>query len=134
MVRALYAAVAAVLLAGLAAGVMLTLQTRPAGQYFIVDVQGERFTIYVTDPETIKLAEENMRGGNNLFPTGALARGDGGFNSPWSWHLIPETVRMAEVSIELCDGLPSHIEQALDYWIDTVGQFCPWSGRIVGKP
>ncbi|MEM4417002.1 MAG: hypothetical protein QXD32_02975, partial [Nitrososphaerota archaeon] len=132
MARALYAAVVAVLLAGLAAGALLILQTRPVGQYFIVDVQGERFTIYVTDPETIRLAEENMRGGNNLFPTGALARGDGGFNKPWSWHLIPETVRMAEVSIELCDGLPSHIEQDLDYWIDTVGQFCPWSGRIVG--
>ncbi len=107
---------------------------QPKGAYFIVDVHGERFTIHIIDPETIRLAEENLRGGNNLFPMGELASGDGGFNRPWSWHLKPETVRMVEVSIELCDGLPSHIEENLDYWIETVGAYCPWGARIIAKP
>ncbi|GBC70582.1 hypothetical protein HRbin02_00350 [Candidatus Calditenuaceae archaeon HR02] len=103
------------------------------GRYFLVDVSGERFIIYVTDEETIRLAEDNLRGLNNLFPTGELERGDGGFNKPWSWHLRPDTVRMAEFSIELCDGLPSYVESELDYWIDTVGRYCPWSGRIIAS-
>jgi hypothetical protein len=132
--RTFYTVLAALLLTGLAVGLVFLLQPSPKGTYFIVDVQGERFVIYVTDPETIRLAEENMMDGNNLFPIGMLARGDGGFNRPWSWHLIPDTVRMAGGSIELCDGLPSYVEQDLDYWIDIVGSFCPWSGRIVGKP
>ena len=38
---------------------------------------------------------------------------------------------MAEVTIELCDGLPSHVEEDLDYWADTVKRFCPWHAKIV---
>lgn len=106
---------------------------RGGGRYFLVDVVGERFVIYVTDEETIRLAEDNLRGLNNLFPTGELERGDGGFNRPWSWHLRPDTVRLVEVSIELCDGLPSHVEHDLYYWVDTVGRYCPWSGRIIAS-
>jgi hypothetical protein len=103
------------------------------GRYFLVDVQGERFVMLVKDREAARLAEERMAGLNNMFPSGELARGDGGFNRPWSWHLVPETVIMAEVSIELCDGLPSHVESGLDYWVDTVGRFCPWSAVIISS-
>lgn len=103
----------------------------PRGKYFLVDVHGERFVIYVTDAETIRLALENMEGKNNMFPMGELARGDGGFNKPWSWHLKPETVRMVEVSIELCDGIPSSVENELEYWLETVWSYCPWGGRII---
>jgi hypothetical protein len=42
-----------------------------------------------------------------------------------------ETYRMAEVTIELCDGIPSHVEANLNYWVDTVGRFCPWNAGIV---
>jgi hypothetical protein len=105
--------------------------TAPRGKYFLVDVNGERFIIYVTDAETIRLAIENMEGKNNMFPMGELERGDGGFNKPWSWHLKPDTVRMVEVSIELCDGTPSFIENELEYWLGTVKSYCPWWGRII---
>lgn len=103
----------------------------PRGKYFLVDVNGERFVIYVIDADTIRLALENMEGKNDMFPMGELARGDGGFNKPWSWHLKPETVRMVEVSIELCDGTPSFVENELDYWLETVKSYCPWRGRII---
>jgi len=102
------------------------------GQYFVVDVQGEKFTLLVTDPEAIRQAVENLEGKNRMFPVGRLVRGDGGFNAPWSWHLDPSSVRMAEYSIELCDGRPSQVESELDYWVDTVKYYCPWSARIVG--
>jgi len=48
----------------------------------LVDVNGERFIIYVTDAETIRLAIENMNGKDNMFSMGGLGRGDGGFNKP----------------------------------------------------
>ncbi len=64
---------------------------------------------------------------------GTLARGDGGFNMPWSWHLLPKTVEVADFTIELCDGRPSMVEADLDYWVDTVKQFCPWGGRLVER-
>ncbi len=110
------------------------LATRPAaGRYFLVDVQGEKFVMKVTDGEALRLAKERMMGLNHMFPLAELARGDGGFNMPWSWHLKPESVRMVDASIELCDGLPSHVESDLDYWVDVVGQYCPWSAEIVAS-
>ncbi len=101
---------------------------------FVVDVVGERFSVRVTDADTIRLLVENYEGKNSMHVTGKLARGDGGFNSPWPWHLEPDSVRMAEVSIELCDGRPSLIEEDLEYWIETVGSYCPWSSNTVGIP
>ncbi|MEO3993764.1 MAG: hypothetical protein QN229_05640 [Desulfurococcaceae archaeon TW002] len=41
--------------------------------------------------------------------------GDGGFNKSWGWHLDPDTVEVADVTIELCDGMPSFVESELDY-------------------
>jgi hypothetical protein len=72
-----------------------------------------------------------MAGLNRMFPLGELARGDGRFNRPWSWHLKPGSVRMVDASIEFCDGLSSHVESDLDYWVDIVGQYCLWSAEIV---
>jgi hypothetical protein len=64
---------------------------------------------------------------------GSIVEGDGGYNEPWSWHMVPSTVDTADASIELCDGRPSFIEDDLDYWLDTVGQFCPWGATVVER-
>jgi len=37
---------------------------------------------------------------------------------------------MAEVTIELCDGLPSYVEATLEAWLGT--QYCPWGAQLVG--
>ena len=96
-----------------------------------IDVVGERFTLRATNPETIQQLIDNYNGKNSFHVTGTVIRGDGGFNSPWSWHLDPGSVRLAEVSIELCDGRPSLVEENLDYWLDTVHNYCPWSSKVV---
>lgn len=59
-----------------------------------------------------------------------ILRGDGGFNAPWSWHLGPLSIEVPQVSIELCDGRPSMVQADLDYWVDTVGMYCPWAARV----
>jgi hypothetical protein len=68
--------------------------------------------------------------------SGTLADGDGGFNHDpvsgrvWSWHLVPETVSFVEAAIELCDGKPSYVEENKEYWLESVGSFCPWSSQL----
>ena len=66
---------------------------------------------------------------NNKHPNGRIAPGNGGFNTPWSWHFVPETVRMVDVSIEVCDGTPSYVEtHRSDYLLSG---YCPWGARVV---
>lgn len=108
-------------------------QREPDGWLFTVDVNGEKFKVLVTNPETAKLLREMMRGERQGIIVGELRRGDGGFNKPWSWHLDPETIEIAEITIELCDGTPSFIESELDYWLNTVKRYCPWGGVVVAE-
>lgn len=64
---------------------------------------------------------------------GTLEAGSGGFNAPWSWHLVPESVGFADVATEVCDGCPHMVEEDLAYWVGRVGRFCPWTSRIVER-
>jgi hypothetical protein len=114
----------------LCAGLLLSAcgtEPTPPGAEFVVAVQGETFVLRATDPETIRLARENLAGGNNRFPIGPLRTGNGGFNAPWSWHFDPDEVRMTEAAIELCDGVPSYVEaHRADF-----PTYCPWSARVI---
>jgi hypothetical protein len=101
---------------------------------FVVEVVDEEFRIRLEDPVLIEQARRILRGDEpQKIVSGRLAAGDGGFNDPWSWHLLPETIEFVEVAIELCDGKPSFVEEDLDYWLNTVRTYCPWSARIVAE-
>jgi len=109
--------------------------SEPSGPFvdFVAAVEDETFVLRVADQATISAAYDNLRGGNSRFPIGPLRTGDGGFNAPWSWHLDPDEVRLAEVAIEVCDGRPSYVEEHVEDYV-AVG-YCPWGARIVGvKP
>jgi len=92
---------------------------------FALDACGEAFGIGLTDEANIARAVQLLSQDGESIVSGRLARGDGGFNSPWSWHLRPETVSFAETSIEVCDGCPRFVESNLPYWVDNLGRFCP---------
>lgn len=104
--------------------------TAPDGsRTFRVRSGGDEFRMRLTDPEAIRLAMENLEGRNSKHPNGRIAVGNGGFNAPWSWHFVPETVRMVDFSIELCDGAPSYVEtHRPDYLLSG---YCPWGARVV---
>ena len=99
------------------------------GQYFTVKVVDEQFIMLATKPQTIQLAMENFQGKNNRFPIGQIALGNGGFNQPWNWHFVPETVSMVEASVEVCDGKPSYVNTHLNDYLVT--GYCPWSGKVI---
>jgi hypothetical protein len=60
------------------------------------------------------------------FITGAIGRGNDAHNLAWNWHFVRNQWQLAEATIELCDGNAVMVSQAVDYWVDTVGRFCPW--------
>lgn len=103
------------------------------GGVFRVQVVDETFHVLLRDPVRIAEAEAVLAGGEPKLVLGRLQRGDGGFNQPWSWHLVPESVELADLCAELFDGRPSFVEEDLDHWVDTVRFFCPWSGELVAR-
>jgi hypothetical protein len=92
---------------------------------------GEVFRILLQDSDLITQARALVGAGNRRIVAGSLAQGNGGFNTPWSWHLDPDTVRFPEVAIELCDGCPSDVEANGGSW--AVGSFCPWSSELIAE-
>ncbi len=94
---------------------------------------GQTFRILLRDPAVIAEAEDLIGKGSVQIVTGSLVAGDGGFNAPWSWHHVPDTVSFADFTIELCDGCPMYIEENLEEWLETVGTYCPWSTEVVAR-
>lgn len=98
------------------------------------EVVDERFRIWVTNAQTIQQIFDLRDGESQAsIPIGPVRRGPGraDHNLPWSWHIDPEQVAMAEATIELCDGRPSFVEEDVEGWIESVGSYCPWSARLV---
>lgn len=93
----------------------------------------EHFVARTSDPVVIENAREQLsqpEDKRNLFISGKIARGREQ-NTRWNWHFVPDKWDLVETSIEVCDGRPSFVEQNLDYWVDEVGRFCPWSSRVL---
>ena len=100
---------------------------------FEIQITDEKFRVEVTDPVQIDSFAARLASGVEANITGELRAGDGGVNAPWSWHLDPETVAVAEMTMEVCDGRPSFVEDDLDYWLETVGRYCPWGVKVVAR-
>ena len=105
--------------------------TEPDPPYadFVVQVETETFIARIADPAGSARFREAMTGSRSGFPAGPLRSGDGGFNSPWSWHLDPDETQLVEVAIEVCDGLPSYVETHQSDF----PTYCPWGARIVAE-
>ena len=101
----------------------------PGGTFFTVRVVNDTFVMFVTDPATIQLATENLQGKNNRFPSGRIQIGNGGFNGIWGWHYVPDSIRMVEASVEVCDGTPSYVNTHLNDFL-AVG-YCPWAAKVI---
>jgi hypothetical protein len=124
-----YSLIALALLITACGGDVAFLRPAPA-QEFVIEVEGERFRLRTTNPATASALDARRHAGTLGVVAGRIVRGDGGFNAPWSWHLDPLSIEVPQVSIELCDGRPSMVQGDLDYWVDTVGRYCPWAARV----
>jgi hypothetical protein len=89
----------------------------------------ETYSIELTTAEQVAHVKELMNGSEDgRIPNGKIVRsGDGGVNSPWSWHIDPKTLEFVDVTTEVCDGLPSYVEDKTltSQW------YCPWNAEVV---
>lgn len=94
-----------------------------------VDEQQD-YRVRLTDPADIQVARELLDGDPDqlaTIPSGRIVRGDPGVNTGYSWHIDPNDFEWAEISIEVCDGLPSDVSTG------TVSgeRYCPWHAEVV---
>jgi hypothetical protein len=104
--------------------------TAPSGHAIATfEVAGnETFKVELASPQLVDHARRLLAGDDvAAIPIGTVVRGDPGPNAPWSWHVDPATLQFADMTIGVCDGLPSFVEDG------TVSsdQYCPWSAKIV---
>jgi len=91
-------------------------------------VVGETYKVELATPELIAHAEKLLAGEEiAAIPNGTVVRDDAGVNEPWSWHIDPATLEFADMTIEVCDGLPSYVEDRTV----TSEQYCPWSAKLI---
>ena len=88
----------------------------------------EEYKIQLTDSADIEIARKLFIGEEDpKIPNGKVVFGDPGVNEGYSWHIDPETFEFADMTTEVCDGLPSDVEQG----IITSDYYCPWSAEVI---
>lgn len=97
----------------------------PVATFQVVD---EQYKIELATPDLVEHAQALLAGESVAsIPNGIVVRDDPGPNAPWSWHIDPATLEFADMTIEVCDGLPSHVEDG----VVTSDRYCPWSAEII---
>lgn len=101
----------------------------PSGAVVVTfQVEDEQYRILLTDADDIAVAQRLLAGEEApSIPNGLIVRGDPGVNTGYSWHIDPASVEFADMTIELCDGLPSFVE---DGTLEG-DRFCPWGAGVV---
>jgi hypothetical protein len=88
----------------------------------------EEYRILITDVADLDIAQQLLDGEEApRIPNGKIVRGVTGINEGWSWSIDPATLEFADMTTEVCDGLPSYVEDGSltgDY-------FCPWSAEVI---
>lgn len=130
--RTLIAAVAIGVIVAATAVVAIVLGTSSTGPTVVTfEVAGyadETYKVELATPELIEHAKQLMAGEDVAgIPIGEVVRDAPSVNAPWSWHIDPATFEFAEVTTEVCDGLPSYVEN------DEVTSpyFCPWLVKVI---
>jgi hypothetical protein len=87
----------------------------------------ERFKALLTHEDDIAIARRLLAGEDAPgIPNGRVIR-ETGVNTGWTWSMDPDDIDFAEVTIEVCDGIPSDVEAG----VVTSDRYCPWSAQVV---
>jgi hypothetical protein len=89
--------------------------------------EGDRFRVLLTERADIDVARRLLSGEDGPdIPNGRIVH-ETGVNEGWSWSLDPADFEFADVTIEVCDGVPADVETGEL----TSDRYCPWSARVV---
>lgn len=98
------------------------------------ELNDQTFHIWVTNPQTIQQLLDLRDGKSDAkIPSGRILNGAGvaNYNAPWTWHLDPEDIEMAEFTIEVCDAEPKYVEANVQEFVNVVKRYCPWAANFV---
>ena len=100
----------------------------PSGPVVVTsEVVDERFKALLTDPADVDIARRLLAGEDvPSIPNGRVVR-ETGVNEAYSWSLDPNDIEFVDVTVEVCDGLPSDVETG----VVTGDRFCPWSAVVL---
>ena len=100
------------------------------GLWATFQVRSETFQQKITNAIAITDAIAVWRGQSNKhIPVGALRCNCAGWNCRWNFAMDPATLEMAEFAIEMCDGLPSYVNETCGNFGG--GHYCPASAIMV---
>jgi hypothetical protein len=98
--------------------------SNPVATFQVID---ETYKIELATPELVEHVKQLMAGDEVAgIPNGIVVRDDAGPNKPWSWHIDPASLEFADFTTEVCDGLPSDVEDDLI----TSDRYCPWQATV----
>jgi hypothetical protein len=92
------------------------------------EVVDQRYKVLLTEPTDIDTARRLLAGEDvPSIPNGRVLR-ETGVNEGYSWSIDPNDIEFADVTIEVCDGMPSDVETG----VVTGDRYCPWSAVVIG--
>jgi hypothetical protein len=106
---------------------------------FAFDQLPDTMRVHVRDTAAIGAAERRVATGQGArMPVGPIVRG-AGIDPRYPFHFLPESLRLAELAIELCDGRPMRTpEQVNEFFLLSTGSanaaratWCPWGARPI---
>ncbi len=102
--------------------------SQPDGPVVVTfEVVDQRFKVLLTEPADIDTARRLLAIEDvPSIPNGRVLR-ETGVNEGYSWSLDPNDIEFADVTIEVCDGLPSDVEEG----VISGDRYCPWSAVVV---
>ena len=100
----------------------------PTGPVVVTfEVIDERYKVMLTEPADIETARRLLELEDvPSIPNGRVVR-ETGVNEGYSWSIDPNDIEFADVTIEVCDGLPSDVESG----VISDDRFCPWQAVVI---
>jgi hypothetical protein len=98
------------------------------------ELNDQTFKVWVRNLEAIQALYQLEAGGSSAnIPNGKIlpGPGQGDHNAPYTWHLDPDEIDMAEFTVEVCDAEPDYVQENVDEFVNVVGRYCPWSATLV---
>ena len=88
----------------------------------------ESYRVLLTESDDIDAARRLLAGEDvPSIPNGLVVRGgEPSVNTAYSWEIDPADFEWADVTTEVCDGLPSDVEAGTV----TSERYCPWSAIV----
>ena len=92
------------------------------------------FVIEITRPDRVEEARQIIADKKTKGVMGTVIPRPANYNSPWSWHLAPDSISFFEMAIEVCDANVEYLEKHLsEIGTDFLPNchWCPWSSRLL---